>query len=390
MLSPEDYGVFSAVMALSTLFLSPMGAFIMITSRNVTEMEIKNSSIYIRSYYNKINKNLFYLSVFLLMILIIFRQEFFSSIKIDNYYSLFSFYLILIFSFYGTLNYSFLQGTHRFIFIGYLSIIGIVLKILFSYVFTQLSPSLDAVLYAIVTSLISVYLVGLVFINKKFKHHVGLEKIIEQRASVEILKKALPVLIATISLAVMTQLDIVLVNYYFSSSQAGLYAAASVLGKAVLYIPGGLIIVLFPIAAADKVANGNGLQLLFKASLVTFLSCGLLACIYFIFGNFLIENLYGVDYSGAGEILGWYGLAMLPLALVIVAEQFVIARGGTLFSWIFIVFAPLQVVTIVLWHEELWTILLSVGFFGFLTALSGYLILLYKNHSQISGNYLIK
>ena len=376
--------MFSAIMALSIFFMSPMGAFNMMVSRNVTEMQAKHSSLYIRSYYKKINKNIIYLSIILLAIFFIFRQELFIKIKIENYYNLYSFYLILILSFFGSLNYSFLQGTHRFILIGSLSVFGILLKIVFSYIYVEFSPSLDAILYAIVTSLLSVYLAGFICINKKYKHHAGPTLIVEQKGVAKIFKTALPVLIATISLAVMTQLDMVFVNYYFSSSQAGLYAAASVLGKAVLYIPGGLVIALFPMAAADKGVNGNGLHLLYKASLVTFLSCGLLTGLYFIFGDFVIKQLYGAGYSGAGEILGWYGLAMLPLALVVVAEQFVIARGGTLFSWLFIAFAPIELMSIVLWHKELWMVILSVGFFGFLTALFGYLIIIYKNYFQLS------
>ena len=46
----------------------------------------------------------------------------------------------------------------------------------------------------------------------------------------------LPVIVANISFAIMTQADMVLVNYHFSSEIAGEYAAASILGKAVLYL----------------------------------------------------------------------------------------------------------------------------------------------------------
>jgi O-antigen/teichoic acid export membrane protein len=253
-----------------------------------------------------------------------------------------------------------------------------------SYIYVDFGSALNGVLSAIVTSLVFVYLLGVLFIGNRYEIHDAPVHFV-RGSFIGILKESLPVLIATISLAVMTQLDLVLVNYYFPSGQAGLYAAASVLGKAVLYIPGGLIIALFPMAAADKSNGVKGMQLLYKASLVTLLSCGMLACIYFIYGDFLIKALYGADYDGAGGILALYGFAMLPLALVVVAEQYVIARGETLFSWLFIVLAPIQIATIMIWHTELWMILASIGFFGALIAICGFTIIIYKNYFQLKN-----
>jgi hypothetical protein len=76
---------------------------------------------------------------------------------------------------------------------------------------------------------------------------------------------------------------------------------------------------------------------------------------------------------------------MIPLALVVVAEQYIIARGGTLFSWIFLLVAPVQVLAICNWHQELWMVLTAVGFFGTLLAISGYLILFFLYKKNINN-----
>jgi O-antigen/teichoic acid export membrane protein len=162
----------------------------------------------------------------------------------------------------------------------------------------------------------------------------------------------------------MTQLDMVLVNYYFPSEQAGLYAAASVLGKAVLYLPGGLVIALFPMVAENHTKGEASARLFIQVTVVTASLIGLAALVYWWLGPWLITLLYGQAYAGAGELLSWYGLAILPMALVMVAENFLIAKGRVLFAWLFLGIAPLQLLAIHLWHADLLNVIVILGTSG--------------------------
>ena len=59
------------------------------------------------------------------------------------------------------------------------------------------------------------------------------------------------------------------------------------------------------------------------------------------------------------------------MALVMVYEHYLIAKGRMIFSWIFLIFGPLQVVAIYLWHSELIYVLAAVGGSGLLLFLCG-------------------
>ena len=50
---------------------------------------------------------------------------------------------------------------------------------------------------------------------------------------------------------VMTQADVILVKHHFPPGEAGLYASASIMGKAVMYLPTAIIMALFPMVAAN-------------------------------------------------------------------------------------------------------------------------------------------
>ena len=356
----------------------------MVISRKVSRINSEIGSGGAKSYFRYVSK-LSFTAIFLISILaLIFNELFNTTLKLNSSSTFLIFYLIVVLSILGSINYSFLQGHQKFWALGLFGLAGIILKIIFSYVLIKLGYSEKGALYGVILSLFFIYLAGFILMEMKYKiiEIIPNAKALNLKA---LLKEIFPVLIATISLAAMTQLDMVLVNYFFNPNQAGLYAAASTLGKAILYIPGGLVIALYPIVATDKAKNKKSDNILIQATLMTFFACSILAVIYFIYGDLIVVKLYGDAYVDAGVILKWYGVAMIPLALVVVAEQYIIARGGTLFSWIFLLVAPVQVLAICNWHQELWMVLAAVGFFGTLLAISGYLILFYIYKKSVNN-----
>ena len=170
----------------------------------------------------------------------------------------------------------------------------------------------------------------------------------------------------------MTQMDMVLVKYYFTEQEAGYYAAASILGKAMMYLSGAISLALFPIAAEEHSRGKDSAGLLFQAVGLTILVCIVGALFYFIFGEWIITLLYGESYESAGKILKYFGIAIAPMGVIIVAEHYLIARGRVLFVYLFIVMAPLQFMMVALFHNSLLIVLLVVGIVGLLHAVLGF------------------
>ncbi|MGZ3744081.1 MAG: hypothetical protein ACXVBQ_09485, partial [Pseudobdellovibrionaceae bacterium] len=162
-----------------------------------------------------------------------------------------------------------------------------------------------------------------------------------------------------------------LVNCYFPAHEAGLYAAASVLGKAVMYLPGGIALALYPMVAENHARNENSAHLLLQSlGLATVLSATG-AAVYFIFGDWMIQLLYGERYREAVEILRYYGFAILPMTVVMIVEHFLIAKGRVMFAYLFIIIAPLQLMAVYLYHETLLMIVGIMAIFGVLLVFVG-------------------
>ena len=372
LLSPVDFALFSAIMALTMFISSPLGAMFMVVSRRVSILCAHNQFDVLRSLYWRTHKFLVLGGLFFLLLLFPFVSEVQTYLKAMTPIPIWIFGGVIVFSAFVLINNAFFQGMQFFGWLGSVGVIGVVLKIVLCYVLLTLGFGVDGALAGIFLSLGGIWLIGAVSITRRFP-----AKGLEGKLPVESFpwKTILPVLIANIAFAAMTQLDMVLVNWYFPSEQAGLYAAASVLGKAVLYLPGGLVMALYPMVAENHAKDQSSAHIMFQAVVTTFFLCATVAIVYWFLGEWLINLLYGNAYIGAGKLLSWYGLAILPMTLVMVAEYFLIAKGRVLFAWLFLGMAPLQVLAIHFWHESMWMVIAIMGGSGSTLVIIGYTML---------------
>ena len=137
---------------------------------------------------------------------------------------------------------------------------------------------------------------------------------------------------ATIALTLMGSSDVVLVKHYFEPHAAGLYAAASLGGKMLLYLVGFVPTVLLP-QAADRHARGAQTREVLTLSMLMFSGvafCGLL--VFHYFGTQVLHALVGRAFDGAAPLLVTYGVAMVLLALTNALTYYGIATHRLAFT----------------------------------------------------------
>jgi O-antigen/teichoic acid export membrane protein len=126
---------------------------------------------------------------------------------------------------------------------------------------------------------------------------------------------------------VVLSIDIAFARAFFEPKAAGVYAAATVLGKAVLWLPTMLTQLLFP-QLADRSARSQGARPLMKRAVILVVALASAA----VFGLYLLGGpiflvLYGSRYNGASDIAWKIGLAMVPLAIVNLLLFHFLAKG---------------------------------------------------------------
>lgn len=386
MLSIEEYGRFSAMMAVFLILIAPLSTLMMLISRKISNYYIWQDSGSITHFYYWVKNRSAIFGAFILGVYLSFApqiQFYFKTISIIPVYFL---GILQFVSILCIVNNGFLQGLQRFFWLSTSGMLGALLKIIFSSAFVWLGYGLAGALGGIVLAAIIGWLFTFIPLGRPLLLGRGKSFKPEKWS----FKFALPVFAANIAFVAMTQLDLVLVNFYFPANEAGLYAAASILSKAALYLSSGIAIVLFPMAAENHARNQSGEYLLIQAVGLTALLTGAGAVLYFLFGSEIIKILYGENYHIDGESLRYLGFAMLPMSLVMVAEYFLIAKGRVLFTYLFVFSAILQVTAIHFLHESLQMIVIINGLSGALLGIIGYGLLWFEFKNKNEKNIKVQ
>jgi O-antigen/teichoic acid export membrane protein len=168
---------------------------------------------------------------------------------------------------------------------------------------------------------------------------------------------------ATISLALIGSADVVLVKHYFDPHDAGLYAAAALGGKMLLYLVGFIPTVLLP-QAADRHARGAQTREVLAGSLLMFFIVAAFGLFVFrYFGLTVLHALVGHAFDAASPLLVTYGLAMVLLALTNALSYYGIATHRLAFTVPLLTCTIGTLAAIVAFHPNLSTVveILVVG-----------------------------
>lgn len=139
--------------------------------------------------------------------------------------------------------------------------------------------------------------------------------------------------------AIIGYADVILVKHYFGAQDAGLYSAASLGGKILLYFVGFVPAVLIP-HATDRYSRGERTREMIALALIFIGATGVFGVVaYRFFGTYLLHALVGTAFDASLPILIGYAVAMALLAATIALGSYAIATHRLAFA------APLLLAT---------------------------------------------
>lgn len=171
--------------------------------------------------------------------------------------------------------------------------------------------------------------------------------------------QAAVLLIGSLAFASLTNVDVLLAAYFLPSDEVGIYAAAALAGKIVLFLPAAVVTVLLP-KAATRAAAGLASRRILLASLAVTLAITLLATtVLALVPESLLVRLFGGDFRASTALLGWFGLAMTTASLVNVYLSVYFAERNARFPLLLLGAAVAQIVAVSLWHPNPRSIVLA-------------------------------
>jgi O-antigen/teichoic acid export membrane protein len=155
-----------------------------------------------------------------------------------------------------------------------------------------------------------------------------------------------PVAVGLIGIALLTNVDVLIVKARFSGDAAGAYAAASAFARVGFFLPAAILAVLFPRTAARQARGEETEDILGRSLLATAAFCGLLALVYAAAGTGLVSMTFGRDFSEGGDVLAPFALAIGLASLANVLVGYHLSRGETRYAWIVAGTVAVQVVAL--------------------------------------------
>lgn len=367
-LAAEDYAAFNTILAMGMVACSPMTAMETVAARHVANVAAMVGLANVRLLYRMWMAGLWVFCGVVAVSGVIAAPQAREILRLPDLGSVWLLAAIVIATTLSILTNAMLRGLQAFGWLGGLGFGGVVAKIALCLLFVvTLCKGLHGALGGVLASTLFVFAGSTCVISRQWS-----ETSPTTIARIPFpFRLIAPVVASVIGLTTMTQIDLVFVSRFFDASLASQYAPASVLGKAVLYLPAGLVTAILPIVAASHARSERSTRHVVHALSATALLCGAAAMVYFVAGPWLVRLLYGEKYGAAGSLLAVYGLAMVPMALAMVMQGFLVAKGRTLFCWATAVLAVVEMAVLRGWHPSLQAVIGTIAACNTVLAVAG-------------------
>ena len=379
MLGPEEYGVLGSLFAIVYLVTFAGATFNKVISKFTAQLRGKGREAELKYLIiNALHKISIFSSI-LFIIYLLFIPLIGKFMHLTNYTGLVIVGLIAFLSIISSIIIGALNGMQKFVWQNSLSLITTSLKLGVAILLVYLGFKSSGALVGIVIGILATLIIGFWPLKNELTSKYS-TKIKTSR----VYYYAIPVLIASVLPIIAITLDQVLVKHFFTSIEAGLYAAAGNIAKIIWFGSGFLVSAIFPKIVSRKAQGRDTSKLLIKSLIYTaffvLVGVGILSAT----PRLIVLGMYGADYLNIVPIVGLFGLALGVFSINQILITYNLAMEKYGFLWIILSGLILQIIGIVLFHSVLSDII-KILLLSQILIMSGMLIHNRKEFS-INGN----
>ncbi|MGB4521005.1 MAG: oligosaccharide flippase family protein [Candidatus Omnitrophota bacterium] len=242
-----------------------------------------------------------------------------------------------------------LQGLESFKWLTSVSVASGVLKLFLAALFIWLGFSIAGALGALMISSLLVLLICLY----PLRNFIFAKKITGYINYREILFYIFPVMLTSFCFIALVNMDMILVKYYFSEQNSGIYSLAQMVGKIFLFLPAAISVVLFPRASALNAKNADTAQTLKKSLIYGALLCLSALIFYNIFPIFTLKVLTGKVNSESIVLGRLFSFSMSFFTLSFILITYALSIKNFRFLKYLIASFIAQLLAIILLHQNL-------------------------------------
>lgn len=365
-LGPADYGILASLFSLFTILSVPAGVLQTVTTKYTSNFKAHKEFGKIAKLVKGLLKRVSLFGLVGFILFVIASKSISSFLHIPSRLPVIITGVALILGMIYPIVMGAIQGLQAFGYLGIGMIMGALVKLFVGIFLVYLGFKVNGALLGLVLGSLAAILFLIiplksVFTKNKVDHNIDFS---------EIYPYFLPTSIALLCFMIITNIDLILVKHFFDPAQAGYYAAASIIAKILLYLPGAIVLVMFPKASELYALNEEHRPILKKSLFYGILLCGAALLFFLAIPSFIVKSMFGSQYISIIPLVGIFSSAMCFFSLANILFLYQLAIHELSFLKTLIISTIAEVILIALFHTSLTQvilILLGVALFLFLS-----------------------
>lgn len=260
-------------------------------------------------------------------------------------------------SFAGTI-----QGMQKFFEYGFQSFITAICKIGFSVLLIISGFKVGGPLWGMLIAQVATLCYCMLVLQRAFSGENYIPVDIKQTLR-ECSRDLWVIALGQLNISILTNCDLILVKRFFDETDAGIYSAAIIIARLVMYVSTMLIYVLFP-KVANQTAQGKDTQKLFLKSLVANLVIIAAGCVEIaLLGKWIIQLFLGNAYLQSYDMIKIALVYIVPVSVFTIITNYVSATDKVCFFTVSsTVGTVLVLIAACVFHATIMQMLLIMGF----------------------------
>ena len=338
LLGSGDYGAFAALLGLLTLILLPTGAVQLAVSREISRRIALGDADGADAFSRAALRLGLLLTAPLVAVALVFVIPLRELLDIDSTEAVALAAVGLVAALVFPVAMGALQGYQRFHAVAVLYVLPFAVRLGLLGIIAAVGYRLGGAMLAAIVGGIAAAALAIVLLRQPLRRSARTPR----PALGSFLRYLWPVVVGLIGIAVLTNVDLLVVKARFSDD-AGAYAAASAFARVAFFLPATILAVLFPRTAARQARGEDTADILGRSLLVTAAFGALLTLFYAMTGRGLVYTSFGADFASGGELLVPFTISMVLFALANALVGYHLSRDERRYAWIVAATVPVQV-----------------------------------------------
>ena len=381
-LGPEGYGVFGSLFAIFYLISIFSGTVQAGAASFISRFNANNDLDSIGTFFYCLMKKSVLLGIVGFAVFCLASPIIANFLNIDSTAELLVLGTVIIFAFATPAATGVLQGLQMFYWLALANFLGLAGKLLFGIALVSLGYGVAGAIGALalctlITFLLSIYPVSSYLTRRQNCDVCSLNGLYSY---------SLPAILIMICLAAPSNLDVILVKHFFPSYEAGLYTAASVMGKIIMFLPSAITMVMFPKAAEMNYLGKSTFSLLNRCLIYTGLLSGSAAAAFALYPR-LVVMIFGSGYLDASLITVIYVALMFLFSLIIVIAQYCLATNDLTYTYLLVFFTLFELGLITVVHESVLQVVEGLLLINLILLILSYVFVICRRRDYVLVDY---